>query len=683
MVLSESKQKPNNINEDNSVRTTTIEQRHPRLSAMLNDFAREVRAFFGLAAVGISVLDRQSGLIYRVNLGLPSLACGDTSELRPYLYPEIWDGYIVGDKDKSDPCFTVAGSFYINAAGNITDLLKCVENRQYASVAIVPIRKAKTLIGLIELADHRDSMFPSKTMRFLEKLSIQLSLSVQWIEAEQAKKESEDRYRTLVDASADLISVIDRNYVYRIVNKTFREYYKRLPGQIIGRKVCQVVGQDDFLKIIGPHLDLCFEGKNVQYETWDSRPGEESRYMCSYYFPLINSDGNIESVVTATQDITARKRAEEALKDQRDKAQQYLDIVGTMIVAIDADQKITLINKTGCQILGCDESQIIGKNWFDNFLPEKIRVNTKNIYRKLMAGELETAEWAENSILTCNGQEKNMRWHNTVLRDDTGKITGTLSSGEDITVRKQAEQKARQQQTELAHASRLGTIGEMASGLSHELNQPLTAIISLAEGSLRMMQSQDNFSPSPDLISAMEEITSQAERAGQIIRRIRSFVQKQEPIRVPTDINLTVDEAVGLAEAQAKQRNVHIRLTPLDRPAIVLADNIQIEQVLLNLIQNSFEAMEYTPQKKRLLTIKISTTTTNDAVKVEVTDQGYGLTEQVKTHMFDSFFTTKNQGLGIGLSLSRSIIESHDGRLWATSSADKGTTFQFVLPIHR
>jgi C4-dicarboxylate-specific signal transduction histidine kinase len=248
---------------------------------------------------------------------------------------------------------------------------------------------------------------------------------------------------------------------------------------------------------------------------------------------------------------------------------------------------------------------------------------------------------------------------------------------QDITEQKREQQQAEQRQAELLHVSRLGTLGEMASGFAHELNQPLSAIMSYASASLRSVQ-MGQFDVSR-LTTNLGHIVAQSGRAGEIIRRVRAFAQRR-PLRVgPLDVNSTVREAVGLLGTDVRHKGVELTLDlAADLPS-VLGDSIQIEQVLLNLMRNAVEAMEaVAPQQRRLLLRTFSQS--HDTVAVVVSDTGPGMSEEMMARAFDAFFTTKEKGLGIGLSISRSIIESHRGQFWVTSGPDGGCTFTFTLP---
>jgi C4-dicarboxylate-specific signal transduction histidine kinase len=238
------------------------------------------------------------------------------------------------------------------------------------------------------------------------------------------------------------------------------------------------------------------------------------------------------------------------------------------------------------------------------------------------------------------------------------------------------ETRARQHQAELAHAARLNTLGEMAAGLAHELNQPLAAIVNYARGcALRLRAGEVD---REQLIEVIEEMSEQALRAGEVLRRIREFARSGELHRERLDPNELVREAARLAAVDARRLGVAMHLEPCaDAPAVDV-DRIQVEQVILNLVRNGFEAMQGAPRRPRELAIRTSTTALGD-IEIAVSDTGAGLPEDVAVRVFDPFFTTKPDGLGLGLAISRTIIEAHGGRLWA-SNGSPGATFRFTLP---
>jgi signal transduction histidine kinase len=238
------------------------------------------------------------------------------------------------------------------------------------------------------------------------------------------------------------------------------------------------------------------------------------------------------------------------------------------------------------------------------------------------------------------------------------------------------ENQARQHQAEVAHAARLSTLGGMAAGLAHELNQPLSAVVSYARGCARRLEAGDI--PKAALLEVLEEMSAQAMRAGEVLRRIREFL-RGESRREEVDVNDVVRRALRFAEGEARNAGVRIDLALATDPLRIEIDPIQIEQVLLNLVQNGFEVMTANNGTERVLAIETRRLAA-DTVEVIVRDSGAGLAPDVAERLFEPFFSTKPDGLGLGLSISRTIVEAHGGRLWASPNGGaRGTAFRFTL----
>jgi C4-dicarboxylate-specific signal transduction histidine kinase len=245
--------------------------------------------------------------------------------------------------------------------------------------------------------------------------------------------------------------------------------------------------------------------------------------------------------------------------------------------------------------------------------------------------------------------------------------------------RRRAEEQSRVHQAEIAHIGRLNVLGEMVAELAHELNQPLSAIANYAQASVRMLgKLSDN--PPQDVLSALQQIVGQASRAAQIIHRVRKFVAQAEPNREPIDLNVVAAEVVQFAEIEARLAGATIRLERCEQPLLVLADRAQIEQVLINLLHNALEALRQADAFSRQLSIR--TAAAGQFVELAVRDTGPGVSPEARERLFERFFTTKPQGMGMGLPISRSIIESHGGRLWLDTAVSPGAEFHFVLPQH-
>ena len=259
----------------------------------------------------------------------------------------------------------------------------------------------------------------------------------------------------------------------------------------------------------------------------------------------------------------------------------------------------------------------------------------------------------------------------TLVRRRTAELTNAIKG------REEAERSARKHREERDQFSRLGILGEMASNIAHELNQPLTAIANYAEGITRVI---DAGRLNPSFIrDGARGIAGQAERAGAIIRRIRSFVRRREVKSEKLDMNDIMRGTLNLFEGQARLHGVPIHLRLQDPLPRIVADQLEIEQVLLNLLQNALDALEDSPRKTA--GIMVSTCHAGDMVEVAVRDHGTGLSAEAGAKLFEPFFTTKPQGLGLGLSICRTIIESLGGHLWASPEAGGGTTMRFTLPI--
>jgi C4-dicarboxylate-specific signal transduction histidine kinase len=247
-----------------------------------------------------------------------------------------------------------------------------------------------------------------------------------------------------------------------------------------------------------------------------------------------------------------------------------------------------------------------------------------------------------------------------------------------IRQRRRAEEESREQRQRLEHLSRVSTLGEMATGIAHEINQPLTAIASYAQACGRMLESSSG--SNGQLRTAISRIGEQAVRAGEVIRRLRSLVRRHEIRRVPCDMNTLVHEVASLVAGDAALHGLGIRLDLARSLPGVVADPVQIQQVVLNLVRNGLDAMRESRSDPSVI---IRTSAADDSVTVAVVDHGAGISDETARSLFQPFFTTKESGMGMGLPISRSILIAHGGRMWFTRNPGNGTTFHFSLPSVR
>ncbi|MBP5997490.1 MAG: PAS domain S-box protein [Azonexus sp.] len=374
-----------------------------------------------------------------------------------------------------------------------------------------------------------------------------------------------------------------------------------------------------------------------------------------------------------------RARAEEALRAEHALRSAMEDSLTVGMRARDLTGRIIYVNPAFCRMTGFSSEELVDRSPpMPYWVPEQFD-ETMAVHQAVLAGEA-PPDGFEITFRRKDGEHFQALVYEAPLIDGNGRHTGWMASVLDVTERRHAEELARQQQEQLQFTSRLVTMGEMASTLAHELNQPLAAIASYNTGCLNLL-ANENFDPG-DIRHALEKLGVQAQRAGRIIRRVHDFVRKSEPKRAPSALGEIIEDCLGFIEAEARKRHVHIE-TALPALPPVLADRLMLEQVLLNLIRNGMEAMANTPEEQRVLRVAVEPG--GGEVVVSIADNGCGIAPEVREKLFTAFFTTKPEGMGVGLSICRSIIEFHRGRLWAEDNAHSptgsGTIFKFTLPL--
>jgi PAS domain S-box-containing protein len=339
------------------------------------------------------------------------------------------------------------------------------------------------------------------------------------------------------------------------------------------------------------------------------------------------------------------------------------------------DGTVLEINPAGLRLVDANQpADIVGRKIYSVVAPECVEAYRENM-RRVFAGEAVVYEF---KAITLKNRIAWMETHAAPLRDARGNIYALLGITRDITEHKQAEEQARRHQTELARVARLSTMGEMATGIAHELNQPLSAIANFSRGCIRRLRS-GGMSPN-ELIEPLEEVCAQAERASDILRHVRDFVRKSESRLKPMDVNQIVRAVVKFTEHEARQHRTMVRLELDPHLPKVLADAIMIEQVVCNLVRNAVEAMAEANSPRREVVVH-TRRFASQAVEIEIADTGPGIDAAVIDQVFDQFFTTKREGVGMGLAISRSIIEAHGGKVRAESGRDGGAILRFTLQL--
>jgi two-component system sensor histidine kinase DctS len=376
--------------------------------------------------------------------------------------------------------------------------------------------------------------------------------------------------------------------------------------------------------------------------------------------------------------ILRRITAEQAQRSEHMFRKAMEDSLSIGMRARDLNGKVTYVNPAFCQMVGFSEEELLQAlppmPYWD---PEEIE-RTQAIHDAVIAGKA-TREGIEVRFMRRDGSRLDALIYEAPLIDANGKHVGWMASIVDVTARKRAEELVRQQQEKLQATSRLVTMGELASTLAHELNQPLAAITSYTAGCLNKLES-GSYSVG-EIETALSKLGVQAQRAGRIVRRVHDFVRKSEPKLAPCNLGEVINDAIGLIEPAAKLSNVRIEREFLADLPELTGDRVMIEQVLLNVMRNAIEAMSVAsiPSERRLLKVRIGQTA--DQAQISIVDRGVGIPQEIQNKLFTSFFSTKADGMGMGLSICRSIIEFHRGRLWAEENPEGGAIFIILLPV--
>ncbi len=370
-----------------------------------------------------------------------------------------------------------------------------------------------------------------------------------------------------------------------------------------------------------------------------------------------------------------RVAAEQALSQEHAFRKAMEDSLTVGMRARDLEGRIVYVNPAFCRMVGWSAEDMVGRRPpMPYWLPEDME-NTVAMHQRLMRGEA-PPDGFEIRFRRRDGATFWALVYEAPLIDASGRHTGWMASVLDITERKRAEELAGQHQERLQRTARLISMGEMASTLAHELNQPLSAIASYTTGCLNRLAAADW--TAAELEGALGKLGVQARRAGQIIRSVHEFVRKREPEMAPCGVNALVSGALSFIEADARKHGVALDLRPAEVEPMVLADRILLEQVMLNLARNAIEAMAATAPRDRRIEVTVAATPSE--VVVGVADHGPGIPAEGAAQLFQPFYTTKAEGMGMGLNICRSIIEFHRGRLWHEPAPGGGSLFRFTLP---
>jgi PAS domain S-box-containing protein len=499
--------------------------------------------------------------------------------------------------------------------------------------------------------------------------------------AEEALRESEERFRTLVQFSFDVYWESDAEH--RFIRQQFAEGLADAPapGSEIGKTRWEV-----------PYLEPDEEVWRKHRETLDAHlpfrdfelarpmPDGGKRYVSVSGLPVFDETGRFIGYRGVSRHITERKRAEEELRYHMQLLKTVTDTVSTAVYILDPTGLGTFVNPSLERITGYRAEELIGQVVHDKIHHTKPDGTPCPVHECPLAGGVRQRRvlHGEDLFVRKDGTFFPVRYTaSPIFRD--GVAVGTAIEVRDLTERKQAEQALHQARAELAHVARVMTMGELTASIAHEVNQPLAALATNANACLRWLARQP-----PNLDEAREclhRMIRDVHRAGEVITRIRSLAKKSSPVKARLDLNDAIYEVLAMIDPEARRYTVLVRTDLAASLPPVQADRVQLQQVILNLVMNGIEATKEVADRPRELRIW-SHPNEGGAVLVSVQDNGIGLEAENLERVFEAFYTTKAAGMGIGLSISRSIIEAHGGRLWVNSNVPHGSIFHFTVPAH-
>ena len=489
-------------------------------------------------------------------------------------------------------------------------------------------------------------------------------------QAQDALRESEARFRAMANTAPVMIWMSGTDKLCTFFNKGWLDFTGRPLEQELGNGWAEGVHREDF--------DRCFE---VYANSFDARQpftmeyrlrrsDGEYRWVLDNGTPRFASDGTFLGYIGSCIDITERKQAQ-------DRFRLVVEASPNGIVLVNAQGHIVLVNACAEKLFGYGREELIGQG-IELLVPERFRGEHSAHRAGFHAAPAARAIGAGLELFARrkDGTEFPVEIGSSPIQSPEGTLV--LSVIVDISARKQAEAEARQHREELAHLSRVAIMGEMAGSLAHELNQPLTGIVNNASAGRRFIAK--GRADLPKLDGLFEAVVADGRRAGEIIRGIRGMVRKGEEVRGPVNLNDVIASVLRFVRSDALGRHCALVTEPDPKLPLVEADQVQLQQVLLNLVVNAFEAMRETPAAERRVIIR-SERESDGRVRVSVRDFGTGLPVEEPERIFERFFSTKREGMGMGLAIARSIITSHGGELAAANAQGGGACVHFSLPV--
>ena len=493
---------------------------------------------------------------------------------------------------------------------------------------------------------------------------------------ESARRYSEERHRLVLETASDAVVSMDQTGIIQAANAASRRIFGYEPGEMVGKPL--TVLMPEFMRELHEKGFSRYLATGQRHINWQgteltARRKNGDEFPVEVSFGELNSDGH-KLFSGFIRDISERKLAEGKLRASERTLRELTETIPQMLWSAESSGAIDYCNRRVLDYSGLAAEQIHGDGWLKSVHRDDLEKMTQ-----AWAAAVSTGEPFQYEFRCRRAIDNSYRWCITSalpLRDQSGQVIKWFGSVVDLHDWKEAQTALQTTQAELAQVSRLTTMGELAASIAHEVNQPLTAVTNNASACLRLLASR-NLEPEV-LRRVLEEIVSDGTRASAVIARIRAFLKKKPAEMIAVDMNEVIHETIDLASRELSVNRVRMKLGLTQTLPFVLADRVQLQQVLLNLFINAIEAMTVLDDQSRFLHVD-SRIDESGGVLIAVRDVGTGLGSE-PNRVFTPFYTTKANGMGMGLSISRSLVEGHGGRLWAAPNSPRGSVFSFTLP---
>lgn len=495
------------------------------------------------------------------------------------------------------------------------------------------------------------------------------------MQARDRLRRSEEQLQSLLDFCPALVGQLDSRQHFRFANEGYRTWFNLDPAEIVGRHAREIVGEDAY-KVLRPRFEAALRGEVARYDGMVPYSRGGARIIHGVYMPHRDKDGVVDGLFIMAVDLTEQHRLADALAAEAQRSKTVLDTAVDGIITIDANGRISSANPASERMFGYTQEEMLGRN-VSMLMPSPHHERHDDYIRQYLAS-------GQKRIIGIGREVQGRRRNGEVFPMELA-VGEFIEQGEhyftgftrDISDRKRAEQQARERLSQLAHVTRVSALGDLAAGLAHEVNQPLTAIVTTAQTCMRLLN--DDRASAETLKRALEQIARQGERASNVIHGMRGFLRKaDEHAATDEDIERLLRGVLELMQNEIRTNRVSIRMdveTPV--PPVCLRA-VQIEQVLLNILRNAIEAVANL-QGIRQVTINVRKQS-RDAIEVFISDNGTGIAAEIRERLFEPFVTTKPSGMGQGLSISRSIMRAHGGEIELASSDAGGSCFRLQFP---